>query len=353
MLVSLRPVGSNSAMALAVANDGRWAEPSSVSPPQVGVGMWAVPGLVDAHAHLAADSLELGPGDEAAIRRRAFACLDDGVFLVVEKGWGDDSVVLALTNTSPLHAPDWEGAARMIAAPGGYYPGFAVETDPGGLADAVSEAVVRGSGWVKLVGDWPRRGRGPLPNFDETALTAAVRVAHSAGARVAIHTMAPEVPSMAVRAGVDSIEHGLFLSGHDVEALAARGGAWVPTVVRMEDTAAALGADSSGGRLISQGLENVSSLLGSLPSGVAVLAGTDLAMRPGQVGKEVVRLIQLGLDPERALAAATHEARRFLGRPDGFELGRPADAVFYLADPLVDPTVLLEPSLVMRSGVIR
>ncbi|CAN5802980.1 amidohydrolase family protein [soil metagenome] len=353
MLVSLQPVGAQPPVLLTVTGSGRWAEPTTVATPDLGVGLWAVPGLVDAHAHLAADRLELGPGNTDAIRRRAVACLDEGVFLVVDKGWSDDSVVLALTDTHPSEAPDWEGASRMIAAPDGYFPGFATETDAAGLTKAVSASVERGRGWVKLVGDWPRRGVGPRPNFDEASLAAAVRVAHAGGARVAIHTMAPEVPSMAVRAGVDSIEHGLFLTGDDLAALAARGGAWVPTVVRMEETAAALGVDSSGRRLISEGLDNVSSLLQSVPDGVSVLAGSDLAMAPGKIGKEVVRLVELGLDPSRAVAASTHEARLYLGRRDGFEVGQPADAVFYRTDPREDPSVLLEPSAVMRSGAVR
>ena len=181
------------------------------------------------------------------------------MFLVVDKGWCDSSVVATLTDAPPSEAPDFEGAARIVAVEGGYYPGFAEETDPAGLSEVIHQAAGDGNGWVKLVGDWPRKGRGALPNFEPEHLKTVVEVSHAAGVRVAIHTMAPEVASWAVAAGVDSIEHGLFLTPEDLEALADRAGGWVPTILRCEALIEALGAESSGGKLLAAGLENVAS----------------------------------------------------------------------------------------------
>ena len=48
---------------------------------------------------------------------------------------------------------------------------------------------------MKLVGDWPQKGRGPVINFSEDALARACEIAHTAGARVAIHAMAPDTSS--------------------------------------------------------------------------------------------------------------------------------------------------------------
>lgn len=354
MLVSLRSPGSDEVEVLGVDAAGRWAGgPSPGRAAGLGDGWWAVPGLVDAHAHLAADELVLEPADPESVRGRAFACLDRGTFLVIEKGWSDDVVIATLSAIPPADRPDFEGASRMIATEDGYYPGFAFETDADGLANVVEHAVATGAGWVKLVGDWPRRGRGAVANFDEDDLATAVSVSHAAGARVAIHTMAPEVPSMAVRAGVDSIEHGLFLTDADLVELAERGGAWVPTLARMHAVAAMLGIRSTGGRLIVDGLENVRALFGGLPDGLVLLAGTDLATDPGDVGREVVRLVDHGLDPGRAVASATSAPRAYLGLDDGFLPGSPADAVFFDADPIRRPDVLMSPVAVMRHGRLR
>lgn len=349
MLVSLRGPGESAPRVMEVGPGGRWRSPSSAAEPDLGRGLFALGGLADAHAHLAAEH-ERDPGDPAGIRRRAFACLSRGTFLIIDKGWSDTTVVATLTSLPPTRSPDWEAAGRMLTVADGYYPGFGVETDPAGLATAVEKAVGEGKGWVKLVGDWPRRGQGAVANFGQSELETAVRVAHGGGARVAIHTMAPEVPSWAAQAGVDSIEHGLFLTPEDLAVLGGRGGAWVPTITRMEEVAEMLGETSSGGRLLRRGLDNVKALLGDAPEGVSVMAGTDMALAGGDVVPEVLRLVAYGLGPERAVAAASDTVRTYMGRPSPFSVGAPADAVFFAADPYVEPESLLEPVHVLRGG---
>lgn len=349
--LTLRPPGGGAPVRL-VAAGGRWELPGSgpIDAEYDTGSLWALPGLADAHAHLAADDMTLGPGDPAAVRRRGLACLAGGVFLVLDKGWRDESV-LSLSTEPFSTRPDLEAAGRMIAAPGGYYPGFAVEVEERSVGAVVQEAARRSAGWVKLVGDWPRRGVGPQANFTEAALEKAVRVAHASGARVAIHTMAPEVPSAAVRAGVDSVEHGLFLTQEDLAALGERGGAWVPTVLRVEDMIGRLGADSSGGRLLGEGLDRVGRLLApAIEAGVRVLAGSDLAVPSPDVAREAIRLWEWGLSTRQATEAVSTEALAFTGRPTTFEVGGPADAVFFAADPHIDPAVLLQPALVVRRG---
>ncbi len=349
-LVTLRPPGGDEVVL--VAEGGRWTEPDDgpIDEAFATQDLWALPGLADAHAHLAADEMTLEPGDPAAIRARAFACVEAGVFLTLDKGWRDETV-LTLSDEPPERRPDLQAAGRMIAAPGGYYPEFAEEVDEDGLSAAVARAVDHPGGWVKLVGDWPRKGEGPRVNFGVDALAAAVRIAHRAGARVAVHTMAREAPAMAVAAGVDSVEHGLFLTEDDLEALAARGGMWVPTVLRMEEVRDELGEGSSGRRLLTEGLVNVASLLPVAEGlGVHVLAGSDLAVPARRVAAEAIRLAQCGLSAGAAVAAVSTAAYRAVGAEAGFRPGLPADAVFFDRDPREDPTVLARPALVLRRG---
>jgi imidazolonepropionase-like amidohydrolase len=351
MQVVIRQPGAVEGRTLAVGEDGRWREPTGEASDLLGVGWWALPGLVDAHAHLAADELDLVPGVPDQIRKRAYACLEGGVFLVIDKGWCDGTVVATLTDAPPSESPDFEAAGRIVAVEGGYYPGFAIETDAEDLVEVIRRAVDEGKGWVKLVGDWPRKGRGALPNFDPDQLKTAVDVAHAAGARVAIHSMAPDVASWAVAAGVDSIEHGLFLTVDDLEAMAAREAGWVPTILRCEALIEALGRESSGGRLLAAGLDNVRNLLAEVPDGVSVLAGTDLVAPSAAVGREVTALIRHGLDPKRAVDAASATALAFCEREAAFAVGAPADAVFFDRDPYEDPSVMERPIAVLRHGV--
>lgn len=349
-LVTVRPV--DGAIAGLVVDGERWGDPdgAGIDRHVDASRLWCLPGLADAHAHLAQDEMVLEPGEPDAIRRRAFAHLERGVFLCLDKGWSDRSV-LTLLDHPEAERPDLQSAGRMIAAPGGYYPGFAVEVGEDGLAGLVAEEARHTAGWVKLVGDWPRRGVGAVANFGEEALRRAVAVAHAGGSRVAIHTMAPGVASSAVAAGVDSIEHGLFLTDADLAALGARQGAWVPTVLRVESVIEEVGRERTGGRLLAEGLERVRSLLpGAARAGVTVLAGSDLAVPVGGIGAEAAALAAAGLAPDEALAAVSTAAYRHAGLEAGFRAGLPADLVGFPADPRQDLSVLLSPALVIRRG---
>ncbi|MPZ52218.1 MAG: amidohydrolase family protein [Acidimicrobiia bacterium] len=345
--IVIRRPGVEEVTTLGIA-DTQW-----VSDPQTGddfaTDWWAIPGLVDAHCHLAKDVLEPGPGDPGGARARAFAYLERGVFCVVDKGW-TDTTVMTLTDVDPTARPDFEAAGEVLTVPGGYFPGFR-EIDPADIADEVREVAGDAAGWVKLIGDWPRKGRGAVPNFDLDQLRTGVEAAHGAGARVAIHTMAPDVPSMAVEAGVDSIEHGLFLTEEAIGVLGRRGGAWVPTLLQVEKTIVQLGADSSGGRLLSEGRDNIESLLAdAIAAGVVVMAGTDFATDLADVVSEGLRLGQAGLSPGDIITMLCDAPRSYMRLTAGFELGEPADAVFFEADPIITPGVLTHPVAVLRHG---
>ncbi len=263
-------------------------------------GLYALPGLADCHAHLGVDRIgQMGTLSDDDIRSNcvgnAWMQVEGGVLLIADKGSSSD-VSLEILDAPPATRPEIQMAGRIIATPGGYYPGYGHEVDEAGLVDAVRSASSGAASWVKIIGDWPRKGEGPRANFGAAALRAAVEIAHRAGRRVAVHTMAPAGIAPAVEAGVDSIEHGLFLSGGDLKGLAERGGAWVPTVLGAEAIIDFLGATSSGGKLLKRGVENVRDLLPEAERlGVTVLAGTDLAVPHGRVALEAIRLHHHGL----------------------------------------------------------
>ncbi len=346
----LRPPGGEP-LIRDIAGDS-WVEASGSADSTFGEGWWAIPGLVDGHAHFAAvEGVDWITDGLAGAIERAREALAAGVMLALDKGWSNLTALEMIRSTGPEARPDVEAAGVINAVEGGYWPDFGRRIGPGEVASVVAEAAVEGEGWVKLIGDWPRRGLGPMPNFTEAELVEAVDAAGRIGARVAIHTMAREVPSMAVRAGVQSIEHGLFLTEDDVGALGERGGMWVPTILRMEAVIRQLGADSSGGRLLRQGIENVAGLLGiAVEAGVFVLTGTDLAVGTRAVAEEAVRLWELGMSPELVVQAVSSAGFRATGRAASFEVGTPANAVLYAEDPTLDPRVLAHPKLVVRLG---
>lgn len=331
--------------------DGAWIEPAGEPELELGGDLWALPGLIDAHAHLASAELNYEPGVLDGAVERARASLRAGVTLILDKGWTDDVTVQMMEMVPREERAEIEAAAKVIAGPGGYYPGFALEVTPEALESAVIDQARAGAGWVKIAGDWPRRGVGPVANFDEAQLRIAVDAAASMGAKVAIHTMAPEVPAAAVAAGVQSIEHGLFLEEDDLGRLGERRGMWVPTVLRCEATLAQLGEASSGGRLFLDGLARMRRLLPlAAEAGVHVLAGTDLVGTPADVGAEAMRLRDYGLSTTQAVAAVSRSAFLATERAASFEVGAPADAVLFAENPVDTLDVLRHPSHVIRLG---
>jgi imidazolonepropionase-like amidohydrolase len=339
---------------------GRFVDPAALPDARrIDARRWrTLPGLVDAHAHLMADGvIEMierpAEPDFAAMADHAAAQLAAGVLTLADKG-GKSDVALDFLDHDPALRPELHMAGEIMVTDGGYYPGFGrvIDADRAGV-EAARAASTRAT-WVKFIGDWPRKGKGALGNFSKDQLAAAVAAAHEAGARVAVHTMAPGVASAAVRAGVDSIEHGLFLDEEDLARLGARGGAWVPTVAAMESVVSAIGPESSGGQLILRGLANVRSLLPTaVAAGVVVMAGTDLALRHGEVGREAQRLAAYGMDAADVVDALSYRAYDYLGTPWGFSPGERADLICVDGDPREELTVLMDPKLVMRLGRVK
>jgi imidazolonepropionase-like amidohydrolase len=339
-------------------DDGIFVEPDDRVARQIDTAhLWALPGLADAHAHLTHLTLTTvedmaGTSEEtmaANIPVTAWAHVERGILLVLDKGGNTDTTLLSLDHDADLR-PYVEAAGAMIHPDGGYMTGYGVEVEPEDLVEHVrSTAAIRG-GWLKIVADWPRRGIGPTNNYPLDALAEAVAVAHESGARVAVHTMA-YAASDAVAAGVDSIEHGPFLTEEDLKALATRGGAWVPTIGNQKHLIDALGADSSGGRLFRAGLNQMAENLPLAEElGVIVLAGSDLAIPHGQIATEAKLLRDHGLTDKAATIATSSAAFAYVGRDASLRPGSTADVVFFAENPFDDVTTLDSPELIIHRG---
>jgi imidazolonepropionase-like amidohydrolase len=354
-LITIRPPGGHPYDL--VIDGAEFAEPVGDVDDHIDTShLWALPGLADAHAHLTMTTpLDIrGISDEemlANIPTHAWAHVENGVLLILDKGGKNDLSLVSLDHDADLR-PYVEVAGALIHPAGGYMQGFGVEVEPDDLVEYVQTRASMRGGWVKIVGDWPRKGLGPVTNYPLERLSEAVRVVHAAGARVAVHTMA-RAASDAVAAGVDSIEHGPFLTEADLVTLAGRGGAWVPTIVNMLDVVRMLGPESSGGHMFLEGLDRMRDNLPMAEAlGVTVLAGTDMAVPHGKVAEEAQRLREYGLTDRAACEAASTAAYRYVGLPDAPAPGGTADVVFFEDDPLSDVTTLARPALVIHRGKV-
>ncbi len=309
-------------------------------------GHYALPGLVDAHCHLTVDVDDLGPflGDEALAHGRLRDSARAGVTIVRDVG-GRHDVTLPLGRQLTAGWPRVFAAGRFFAPAGRYFPRMFQPVQPEQLVQAVNAQLDAGASWIKLIGDFRTMdAEGTVSGEAETTYPAeivkdVVDAAHARSARVAVHTNTSAVGWM-VRAGVDSVEHGLWLSTEDLAELGRRGGAWTPTLC------AVLGVGPPEAR--DDAAQDRSRLMAELVSvakaaGVQILAGTDVV---GSIDREIALLVEHGLPVAEALRAASVDATSYLGAPSDS-----GDLVTYERDPREQPEVLAMPAAVVVRGV--
>lgn len=316
-------------------------------------GGFVLPGLVDAHAHLALASPappNAPPGEQ--VRASARAQLEAGVLALREPGSPNrESTGLGPAEGLPRVFP----AGRFLAPPGGYIPGLAREIPAGSLPEAAVEELRAGAGgWAKVIGDRLSPGSPFLPNFPPEILAEAARRVHDEGGRIAIHVWLPDVLDAAIDAGFDSLEHGTNLTEDRVARIADRDLALVPTMSIYGMVGGMLrqfGMPDEELDRLQRAVERLPEMLQlANEAGVTILAGTDAGMGPhGMVREEIRLLAEAGVPLERALGAGSWTARGYLGLP-GIEEGAPADLVAFERDPRADLSVLAEPSVIVLDG---
>jgi imidazolonepropionase-like amidohydrolase len=196
-------------------------------------------------------------------------------------------------------------------------------------------------------------------SFTDAEMRAIVETAHGLGLKVAAHAHADEGIAAAVRAGVDSIEHGTFASPATIQLMRQRGTTLVPTLMAFVGIRERLGTGvytpivESKVRMTLEVVARAARLAHA--AGVPVVFGTDAAVYDhGRNAGEFVELVErAGLTPAQAIASATTGAARLLGLQD--EIGRiapgmSADLIAVDGDPLADVRVLQQVRFVMVRG---
>lgn len=202
-------------------------------------GRYALPGLTDAHAHLTVRS-DHTLGHESLALQRLQEYAEAGIATVRDTG-GRSEVTLRIAASDEPGLPTVFAAGRFLAPAARYFPGMHEPVEAEDLLSAAGREIASGATWLKLIGDFPLLDQGgrPVPGslaptYDLETVRHAVAFAHSRGVRVAVHTQSRRVDEL-VLAGVDSVEHGEWISEDAVDALGARGGAWTPTLAAITD----------------------------------------------------------------------------------------------------------------------
>ena len=310
------------------------------APPGV-PGRFALPGgLVDAHVHVSLDFDEINLSREELVERHTAALRRAGILAARDLGGPPSAPRISGHDPAWLHSAD-----RLLAPPGTGYPHLCEHVPDEGAVARALELVAAGAQWVKVMWDFPGADGNWLAAptlYREQTVSELVAAVHDAGARVAVHSTGPN-PGGAVALGVDSIEHGVGLTRAHLEAMAASGCFWVPTLWaahRHMDPVRDLGPGPAAmiDGVFAHYEENIAT---ARDLGVPVLAGSDETLQ-GDLWREVELLARHGLSPDEAIASASNAARTALRipAPDGW-------LVTFDGDPREDIGALARPAAVI------
>ena len=337
-----------------------------------GAGRTLTPGLIDCHVHLnfdggadfAAEATSLDDAFGAVkgvanLRRH----LEAGVTTVRDLGGVGTCQLAAAVEAGVVPGPRLIASGRALTITGGHghNVGFAREVDgPDEARKAVREEIKAGAGAIKVVATGGVLTPGIPVSF--TAMTteelgAAVEEAHAWGRRVAAHAIGAEGIVRAVRAGVESIEHCNQLTASGAREMVARGTFRGPTLCAIRGLVDHLETVPSYAGEKAQSVHDDSErgMARALRAGVRHVVSTDAGtpFNPhGSAGREVGFLVEWGMSPIRALAAATATGAESLGLDDvgWVRTGYLADLALWDGDPLDDPAVLNGRPRVWRAG---
>ena len=316
-----------------------------------------IPGLMDCHVHYSSPggpdwiARFTDPLTEIAIRavELADASLRSGVTTARDVG-APHAVNIRLARTSQsgeIRAPRIRAAGTWIAHRGTYVSFARQFSDAGELRSAIKAEVEAGVDLIKVaLAGWNEgagpKGRPEIP-FDAKLLSVAVEEAHRANFKIACHANDAASCHIAARAGVDSLEHGMFLEGDDLKAMSDNKTFLVPTMSvwdAMLYYAHAVGWPEARKKRAEDLREGSRKAVAqAMEAGVQLALGTDAgggAARHGRIAREAELMVEAGMKPSQALAAGTAVAAKLIGETERgtIEEGKVADMVLLDADPL-------------------
>ena len=351
-----------------------------------------LPGFIDAHVHLTGESSEdwyraaveglRRTVAEKAIRSTEYArrTLMAG-FTTVRNVGAEDYIDVGLRNSinaGIVAGPRMLVATQALGARGGHcdttgFPYLLFGKEPGvaeGIAsgadafrDAVRFEVKYGADVIKVCatgGVLSLTDEVDTPQLTQAEMDAIVDEAHRLRKKTAAHAHGAEGAKVAIRAGIDSIEHGSFLDDEALRMMKERGTYFVPTLMAGEYAGGRKSTRTYPPEIAAKAkaaLESRSvAFRNALRMGVKIAFGTDSAVSPhGRNAEEFALLVEHGMTPAAALRTATSAASTLLGidkRTGTLEPGKDADVVAVPGDVLADIRATEKVSFVMRAGKV-
>lgn len=331
------------------------------------------PGFIDCHVHLMMDG---SPDPLTTLERESDAItlikgvtharktLEAGVTTVRDLGAprGLDIALRQGVDKGLIPGPRMLVAGHPVCMTGGHGWPMGREADGADeVRKAAREQLKAGADVIKLMatgGVLTQSVQPGSPQLNRDELTAGVAEAHKAGKRTAAHAMGSQGILDAIHAGIDSIEHGIYLTDEIIALMTEKGVFFIPTIAALDNIEKngvsagipAWAVDKS----LAVAPHHRNSITAAYRAGVSIAMGTDAGTPFNFHGRnlaEIPLLVGNGLSSAEALTAATGTAARVLGLEDtigGIRPGMAADLVLVKGNPLEDVDAVARDGGVVR-----
>ena len=354
-------------------------------------GGYILPGFIDCHVHLMLEGINLARDMAAPFSTRFYnsmqhmrRTLDAGVTTVRDAG-GADAGIRQAVETGVVPGPRMQISIAVLTITGGHvdfwmrsgnefkllpeYPGFPEGRCDGvdGVRRKVREVLRAGADVIKICSSGGVMSPTDHPDFVQFSpeeLEVIVREAgYRGGTKVMAHAHGLEGIKNALRAGVHSIEHGIYLDDEAIDLMLKQGTFLVPTLLAAISVLE-IGVNGGIAEYAVRKAEQVceahkDSISRAYKAGVKIAMGTDAGvMKHGTNLRELSLMVDIGLTPMEAIVATTKTASECLGWQDRIgtlEAGKLADIVICRTNPLEDIRSLEDTNniaKVMKDGAV-
>ena len=346
--------------------------------------MTLIPGLIEAHSHLFLHPYNETSWDDQVLKetqgRRVIRALNHAKATLFAgfttmrdlgtEGAGNSDVDLRdAIEAGEAEGPRLKVVTRAIVAFGAYGPArknynFNTDLHEGaqevsGVEEAkkaVREQIQNGADWIKIYTDFEI---GPhnttVPTFTQEELSEIVALSHQLGRPVAAHATSDQGMQLAIAAGVDTIEHGLWGMRETFRQMARRHIAWLPTITQVEAYSEYFEGYQRGVSAPTKSMEQIAiAFKFALLEGVTIGMGSDVGVyQHGTNFRELEWMVNLGMSPKQVILAATKTNAAILKmdkQVGEISPGYFADMVIVSDDPLKNIQTLKMPVAVFKDG---
>jgi len=352
-------------------------------------GKTLMPGLMDMHVHFGQEYQSKSERPVKVERETSAILASKHALKTLKAGFttvrqvGDTGLIAIslrdLINSSQIQGPRIYTSGKSIATTGGHadptngknsdsydYPlaEDGVINGPYDAYTAVRQRYKDGADGIKLTvtgGVLSVAKSGDNPQFTEEEVIAVVNAAKDYGMWVAVHAHGSEGMKRAVIAGVDSVEHGTFMTEEVMDLMISNGTYYVPTISAGEFVAEKAKIDNYFPEIVRPKAANVGPQIGNtfnkaFKKGVKIAFGTDAGVQPhGTNWKEFVYMVKFGMSPIETIQSATINTARLLKIDSilgSIEVGKMADIIAIDGNPIDDINTMENVVFIMKEGKV-